>query len=98
MSMRHLFSAEGEAALVATMARRPLLAFDFDGTLAPIVPRPDGRPASARTIGSGAAAGDRQRPPRRRRSRPAVFHAEVHRRQPRGRGSMVAGSRLGVAA
>jgi len=41
MSMRHLFSAEGEAALVATMARRPLLAFDFDGTLAPIVARPD---------------------------------------------------------
>jgi len=39
--MRHLFSAEGEAALVATMARRPLLAFDFDGTLAPIVARPD---------------------------------------------------------
>jgi trehalose 6-phosphate phosphatase len=41
MSMRHLFSAEGQAALVATMARRPLLAFDFDGTLAPIVARPD---------------------------------------------------------
>jgi len=41
MSMRHLFSAEGEAALVATVARRPLLAFDFDGTLAPIVARPD---------------------------------------------------------
>jgi trehalose 6-phosphate phosphatase len=39
--MRHLFSAEGEAALSATMARRPLLAFDFDGTLAPIVARPD---------------------------------------------------------
>ena len=39
--MRHLFSADGEAALVVTMARRPLLAFDFDGTLAPIVARPD---------------------------------------------------------
>lgn len=39
--MRHLFSAEGEAALGVTMARRPLLAFDFDGTLAPIVARPD---------------------------------------------------------
>jgi trehalose 6-phosphate phosphatase len=41
MSMRHLFSAEGELALVAAIARRPLLAFDFDGTLAPIVARPD---------------------------------------------------------
>ena len=41
MSLRHLFSPEGEAALAATMARRPLLAFDFDGTLAPIVARPD---------------------------------------------------------
>jgi len=39
--MRHLFGPEGEAALIATMARRPLLAFDFDGTLAPIVSRPD---------------------------------------------------------
>jgi trehalose 6-phosphate phosphatase len=39
--MRHLFSPEGEAALAAAMALRPLLAFDFDGTLAPIVARPD---------------------------------------------------------
>ena len=39
--MRHLFSSEGEAALIAAMGRRPLLAFDFDGTLAPIVARPD---------------------------------------------------------
>jgi trehalose 6-phosphate phosphatase len=39
--MKHLFSAEGEAALAATIATRPLLAFDFDGTLAPIVTRPD---------------------------------------------------------
>ncbi len=39
--MRHLFSPAGEASLVATMALRPLLAFDFDGTLAPIVARPD---------------------------------------------------------
>ncbi len=37
--LRHLFSPEGSAALAATMAMRPLLAFDFDGTLAPIVAR-----------------------------------------------------------
>jgi trehalose 6-phosphate phosphatase len=37
-----VFSPEGRAALDRVMsARRPLLAFDFDGTLAPIVPRPD---------------------------------------------------------
>ena len=39
--MKHLFSIAGEAALAATLARRPLLAFDLDGTLAPIVSRPD---------------------------------------------------------
>lgn len=39
--MPHLFSHEGMARLAATLRRRPLLAFDFDGTLAPIVPRPD---------------------------------------------------------
>jgi trehalose 6-phosphate phosphatase len=39
--MPHLFSNEGMAQLSATLRRRPLLAFDFDGTLAPIVPRPD---------------------------------------------------------
>jgi trehalose 6-phosphate phosphatase len=38
--MKRLFTPEGEAALHETMLRRPLLAFDFDGTLAPIVPRP----------------------------------------------------------
>ncbi|HEY0337333.1 MAG TPA: trehalose-phosphatase, partial [Burkholderiales bacterium] len=38
--MRHLFSPEGSAALAATMEQRPLLAFDFDGTLASIMPRP----------------------------------------------------------
>jgi trehalose 6-phosphate phosphatase len=37
-----VFSPEGRAALDRVMhARCPLLAFDFDGTLAPIVPRPD---------------------------------------------------------
>jgi trehalose 6-phosphate phosphatase len=39
-TMRHLFTPVGEADLAATVARRPLLAFDFDGTLAPIVARP----------------------------------------------------------
>lgn len=39
--MKHLLSPEGEAALTAIVKRHPLLAFDFDGTLAPIVARPD---------------------------------------------------------
>lgn len=39
--MQHLFSPDGDTALARTLARRPLLAFDFDGTLAPIVPRPE---------------------------------------------------------
>ena len=39
--MKHLFTPEGEAALRDILALRPLLAFDFDGTLAPIVVRPD---------------------------------------------------------
>lgn len=38
--MRHLFTPAGEADLAATVARRPMLAFDFDGTLSPIVARP----------------------------------------------------------
>lgn len=36
----HVFGPEGEAALAELLARQPLLAFDFDGTLAPIVARP----------------------------------------------------------
>ena len=39
--MRHLFTPEGESELVALAARRPLLGFDFDGTLAPIVAQPE---------------------------------------------------------
>ncbi len=39
--MLHLFTPEGEAALAAVLRLRPLMAFDFDGTLAPIVARPD---------------------------------------------------------
>lgn len=39
--MQHLFSPEGETALARTLQQRPLLAFDFDGTLTPIVARPN---------------------------------------------------------
>ena len=39
--MEHLFTPRGETALQAVMRLEPLLAFDFDGTLAPIVARPD---------------------------------------------------------
>ena len=41
MTMQHLFSPEGEGALARTLQQRPLLAFDFDGTLTPIVARPN---------------------------------------------------------
>jgi trehalose 6-phosphate phosphatase len=40
MTMQHLFSPEGDIALARTLQQRPLLAFDFDGTLTPIVARP----------------------------------------------------------
>src|SRR5438046_236383 len=39
--MRHLFLRQGRAALVAALQGHPLLAFDFDGTLAPIVAHPN---------------------------------------------------------
>lgn len=39
--MNHVFGPQGEAALAEVLGRAPLLAFDFDGTLAPIVARPD---------------------------------------------------------
>jgi len=46
-AMQHLFTAEGEAALTAVLRLQPLMAFDFDGTLAPIVARPDDARISA---------------------------------------------------
>lgn len=45
--MKHLFTPEGDAALAALLQLRPLMAFDFDGTLAPIVERPDDARISA---------------------------------------------------
>lgn len=37
----HLLSQAGQAAMKAVLSKAPLLAFDFDGTLAPLVARPD---------------------------------------------------------
>jgi trehalose 6-phosphate phosphatase len=45
--MRHLYSADGEQALLEVMRLEPLIAFDFDGTLAPIVSRPEEARVSA---------------------------------------------------
>lgn len=39
--MQNIFSPAGKRALRTAMSRRPLLAFDYDGTLAPIVSVPD---------------------------------------------------------
>jgi trehalose 6-phosphate phosphatase len=39
--MKHLFDPDGRRALQAALHAQPLLAFDFDGTLAPIVERRD---------------------------------------------------------
>ena len=39
--MRHLFHRAGREALVTTLGGRALLAFDFDGTIAPLVARPE---------------------------------------------------------
>src|SRR5438105_2710186 len=52
--MRHLFTPEGEHALAAVMRLHPVLAFDFDGTLAPIVARP-GEARVPETVSQGLA-------------------------------------------
>jgi trehalose 6-phosphate phosphatase len=39
--MRYLFSPAGREAIAQVIVQQPLLAFDFDGTLAPIVTQPD---------------------------------------------------------
>jgi len=39
--MKPLFGAQGQRALAAVLRGQPLLAFDFDGTLAPLVDRPE---------------------------------------------------------
>jgi trehalose 6-phosphate phosphatase len=39
--MQHLLTRAGEFALVELLRQHPLMAFDFDGTIAPIVTRPD---------------------------------------------------------
>ena len=49
--MPHLLQPRGAAALAAAMHRAPLLAFDFDGTIAPIVPRPEQARVSASLSG-----------------------------------------------
>ena len=51
----HGLGPEGEAAIASLLARRPLLAFDFDGTLAPIVPVPTDAKLS-RAVASRLAA------------------------------------------
>jgi trehalose 6-phosphate phosphatase len=45
--MKNLFTPIGEQALANALALKPLLAFDFDGTLAPIVARPEDARVSA---------------------------------------------------
>ncbi|HEX6708625.1 MAG TPA: trehalose-phosphatase [Albitalea sp.] len=49
-----MFTSDGEQALQAVMQRLPVLAFDFDGTLAPIVARPDEAHVPA-TVSQGLA-------------------------------------------
>ncbi|MFM2449282.1 MAG: hypothetical protein RIS44_1732 [Pseudomonadota bacterium] len=59
--MKHLFSTEGEKVLADVLALTPLLAFDFDGTLAPIVARPATARVSA-TVALGLQSVSRRLP------------------------------------
>lgn len=52
--MTDLMSPEGHAALRAAIAARALFAFDFDGTLAPILMQPDAVKMDARTAAAFA--------------------------------------------
>jgi trehalose 6-phosphate phosphatase len=57
--MRHLFSRTSDGALAGLMRQRPLLGFDFDGTLSPLVERPSMsrlEPATAVKLARLAAA------------------------------------------
>jgi len=49
--MPHLLQPRGEAVLALAMQRSPLVGFDFDGTLAPIVARPEQARVSASISG-----------------------------------------------
>jgi trehalose 6-phosphate phosphatase len=53
--MQHLFTPAGKAKLQALLGRHPLMAFDFDGTLTPIVAHPDDARISA-TVATRLAA------------------------------------------
>ena len=59
LPMQHLFTPAGLEALQSLMRRRPLLAFDFDGTLAPIVERPADARVSPAVSASLAALAQR---------------------------------------
>lgn len=48
--MQYLFSPEGEVALNTALVMRPVIVFDFDGTLAPIVAQPDNAKAPAAVV------------------------------------------------
>jgi trehalose 6-phosphate phosphatase len=57
--MIDLFSPEGHAALERLGRQRTLYAFDFDGTLSPIVARPEDAIASPTTVALLASLGER---------------------------------------
>ena len=60
--MKPLLGPDGLAALDAALARRALLAFDFDGTLAPIVADPDHARVPPALVPRLARLTERQRP------------------------------------